>query len=129
MARDNVDLIQESWEAFGRGDVDAAAKNAAAEAEIVVPDTLPWGGTYVGPEGLRDLLGAVRESFAELKTVPEMVLGADDDHVIVVVRASARTKRGRSIENRAAWVYRLRDSRIVRAEQFIDTAKTLQALT
>ena len=128
MARDNVDLIQESWEAFGRGDVDAAANSASDEAEIVVPETLPWGGTYIGPEGLRDLLDALRASFDGLKTVPEKVLGADDEHVVVVVRASGRTKQGHAVENRAAWVYRLRNSQIVHAEQFIDTAKTLRAL-
>ena len=54
--KDNVDVIQALWEALASGDDDRVAEAFAPACELVAPETLPWGGTYVGPDGARDLL-------------------------------------------------------------------------
>jgi hypothetical protein len=128
MAKDNVDVVESAWDAFGRGDVETATKIAGAEAEIVIPETVPWGGTYHGPDGFREFLGKLSESFDDFKAVPEKILGADDDHVIVIAQASGTTKSGNQFEGRGAWVYRLQDGKLTEAEFFGDTARALEAL-
>jgi ketosteroid isomerase-like protein len=128
MARDNVDVIEGAWEAFGKGDLDAAVAPAADDAEIRVPDSLPFGGTYSGPDGFRDYVDQLLASFGDFKAIPEKVLGADDDHVLVLARTSGRTKGGERFEARSVWVYRLRDGRVVEAEVFTDTARLLELL-
>lgn len=128
MAQDNVDLIEQAWDAFGRGNLDAATALADAAAQISVPETVPWGGTYRGPEGFREFLDKLFEHFAELKAVPEKILGADDDHVIVIARGTGRTKAGNAFEGRSAWIYRLQDGKVTEVEQFLDTAKVRDAL-
>jgi ketosteroid isomerase-like protein len=126
--RDNVELIEALWDAFGRGDLDAMADAVADDAEIIFPASLPWGGIYRGPDGLRQVVADLRSRFADFKAKPEMVLGADDDHVVVVASLSGRGKRGARLEARAAWVYRLRAGEVIRGEAFADTAGLLQAL-
>ena len=84
MARDNVDLIEGAWAAWAKGDVEAATAIVAPEGEIHAPESLPWGGTYIGPEGFQAMLGALVASFSQIKSTPTKVLGADDDHVIVL---------------------------------------------
>ncbi len=125
---DNVELIESLWDAFGRGDVEKVAGGLAENGEVVFPPSLPWGGTYEGPDAFGDVLAEVVGSFAEFKAKPEMVLGADDDHVVVVANIRARSKKGERLESRVAWVYRLREGKIVRAEAFPDTAAIVEAL-
>lgn len=128
MAQDNVDVIEKAYAAFGKGDVESVIEFFAESAEIVAPETLPWGGTYQGPEGMRTFLAKVLEHFADFKSVPEKVLGADDNHVIVVARNSGRVKGGDRIENAVVWIYQLRDGAITSASVFVDTAAVREAL-
>jgi uncharacterized protein len=128
MAKDNVDVVQGAWDAFARGDIDGAVEPIAPNAEIRVPETVPWGGTYVGPDGLREFLYNIDQAFEQFKATPDKVLGADDNHVIVVAKTKGRTKSGGAVEGTAVWVYQLRDGKIADAESWTDTARVLEAL-
>src|SRR5688500_13492948 len=108
MAGDNVDVIESSWAAFGKGDVDRATAMASPEAEIRIPESLPFGGTYIGPEGFQDYVNKMLSTFDDFKAVPEKVLSADDDHVIVIAAASGKVG-GERFEVRSSWVYKFRD--------------------
>jgi ketosteroid isomerase-like protein len=128
MAQDNVGVIEAAWDAFGKGDIDKATEVAAPEAEIIAPESLPWGGTYTGPDGYRDLLGQIFQRFSQFSVKPEKVLSADDDHVVVVASISGRAKGGKDLRARVAWIYQLRDGKVVRGEAFPDSAAILAAL-
>jgi uncharacterized protein len=125
---DNVEVIEAMWEAFGSGDADRAASALAPNAEIVSPDPLPWGGVYEGPEGFVQFLSALRSGIAGMKAKPLKILGADDNHVIVLAQTTGRSASGTRIEARVVWVYELRDGAVTRAEAFTDTAAILEAL-
>lgn len=125
--RDNVELIESLWDAFSRGDIDKVAGGIADQGEIVFPDSVPWGGTYVGPEGWLEAFERLGSYFKDFKAKPEMILGADDDHVVVVVNATGRGKAGR-LDLRVVWLYRLRDGKVVRGEAFPDSAAVLEAI-
>jgi ketosteroid isomerase-like protein len=126
--RDNVELIESLWEAFGRGDLDTVVEGVAEDAEIVFPESVPWGGSNVGPDGFRQVLVDLYSRFAEFKAKPEMILGADDDHVVVVASLSGRGKGGARLVSRVVWLYRLRGGKVIRGEAFPDTARILDAL-
>ena len=128
MAQDNVDVVQGAWDAFGRGDIDAVLEAIAPSAETRVPESLPWGGTYAGPDGFRDFLTKLRDSWDQFSATPQKVLGADDNHVVVLAKTKGRTKAGATIEGKTIWIYQLRDGKIADAESFGDTAQLLEAL-
>ena len=128
MAQDNVDVVQGAWDAFGRGDIDAVLEAIAPSAETRVPESLPWGGTYAGPDGFRDFLARLNDSFEVFSATPQKVLGADDNHVVVLAKTKGRTKAGATIEGKVIWIYQLRDGKIADAESFGDTAQLLEAL-
>jgi ketosteroid isomerase-like protein len=128
MAQDNVDVVQGVWDAFGRGDIDAVLDAISPTAEARVPESLPWGGTYAGQEGFRDLLARLDESFEQFTATPQKVLGADDNHVVVLAKTKGRLKGGTTIEGTTIWIYQLRDGKIADAESFGDTARVLEAL-
>ena len=62
--RDNVELIESLWEAFGRGDLDKVAAAVADDAELVFPDSVPWGGSHRGPDGFREAMADIFSRFA-----------------------------------------------------------------
>jgi uncharacterized protein len=128
MAQDNVDVIESAYAAFGRGDLERVLSYFSDSAEIVAPESVPWGGRYEGPEGMRTFLAKLLEHFTEFKSTPTKVLGADDNHVVVVAMNSGRTKSGTRIENEVVWVYQLRDGAVTSAHAFADTAAILEAL-
>ncbi len=128
MAQDNVDVIESAWKAFRKGDIERVLDYYADSAKVAGPESLPWGGTYEGPEGMRTFLAKALEYYTEFKSVPEKVLGADDNHVIVVARNTGRTKAGTRIDHEVVWIYQLRDGAITYAEVFGDTAAVLEAL-
>jgi uncharacterized protein len=123
----NADAVREAWEAFGRGDLDGATATTDDAAEINLPETLPWGGTYRGPDGFKDMIGRFMAELEEFHPEPQGFLEAGD-HVVVPVGGTARTKSGNEFPVRALWLYELRDGRLVRADFYGDTAATLDAL-
>jgi ketosteroid isomerase-like protein len=128
VARDNVDVIEGAWAAFAKGDVEGATAIVAPEGEIHAPESLPWGGTYIGPEGFQAMLEALISNFSQFKSTPVKVLGADDDHVIVLAESKGRTRSGNAVEMAAVWFYKLRDGQVVSADAFTDTAELLEKL-
>ena len=128
MAKDNVDVVQHAWDAFSKGDIDGVVEAIAPNAETRVPESVPWGGTYVGPDGFREFLDKLGQAFDSFKATPDKVLGADDNHVIVIAKTKGRVKGGGTIEGTNVWVYQLRDGLIADAEGWADTAQALKAL-
>jgi uncharacterized protein len=128
MAHDNVDVVQGAWDAFERGDIGAVLEAISPSAETRVPESLPWGGTYAGPDGFQEFLAKLEASFQAFSATPQKVLGADDNHVVVLAKTKGRTKGGGTVEGTTIWIYQLRDGKIADAESFGDTAQLLEAL-
>jgi ketosteroid isomerase-like protein len=124
----NADVIKSFWEAFGRRDIDDAIAHADDGAEIVIPETVPWGGTYRSPGGFQEMIGGVLRQFEDFRPSPEGFLEVEDDQVAVPVNVQGRAKSGNDFSGRALWLYRVRDGKIARAEVFMDTAAALEAL-
>ena len=91
----NADAIRKGWEAFSRQDLDGVAASFDESAEILLPDSLPWGGSYRGPDGFRDMVGQFLSQMEEFRPRPRAFLEADDDHVVVPLDVSGRTKAGK----------------------------------
>jgi uncharacterized protein len=125
---DNVEVIESLWEAFGKGDKDRAASMLAPNAEIVSPERLPWGGVYEGPDGFGEFLAALERGIGGLKSKPLKILGADDNHVVVLAQTTGQGASGARIDIRMVWLYELREGAVTRAEAFTDTAAILEAL-
>lgn len=125
----NADAIRARWEDFGRGDLDGAVSSTDDNAQIVMPETLPWGGTYTGPDGFKEMIEKFLSNFESVDPKPTAFLEADDgETVIVTVEGVGRTKAGNDLSGRSVWLYKMRDGKVTGAEFFGDTAQTLEAL-
>ena len=128
MAQDNVDVVQGAWDAFSRGDIDAVLDVIAPSAETRVPESPSLGRDLRRAGGLR---GLRRQAERELRTVHGHARQGPGRRRQPRDRGGegqGADKGGATIENRAVWVYQLREGRIADAETFGDTAQVLQAL-
>jgi len=92
MSQENVEIIRLSFEAYERGDLDAAASHIAPECEYVAAGTVPGRtGTYRGPDGYKEFVAWLEEEFSDSHAQIDALIDAEDS---VVVGATLRG-RGR----------------------------------
>jgi ketosteroid isomerase-like protein len=125
----NADLVRKAWDAFGKGDIDGAVSTTDESAEIVLPDSLPWGGTYEGPEGFKEMIGKFMSNFESVDIQPGQFLEADGDHVVVTVTGASKTKSGNELGGESLWLYEVKDGKIAGGKFFGDTAAAVEALS
>jgi len=121
-------LIGSVYEAFKRGDIPYILNQIAPEATWRQSKTLPWGGDYKGPEGVREFfqkLGAMVETVSF--EVQENIEKGDEVFSFGSYAARSR-KTGRT--GNAEWMFRWRvqGGKIVSWDAYIDTAALLSAL-
>jgi ketosteroid isomerase-like protein len=127
---ENSDTVKERWGDFANGDLDGAVSSTDENAEIRIPDTLPWGGTYTGPDGFKEMIGKFLSNFESVDPKPTAFLEADDgETVVVVVEGTGKTKSGNELRGRSVWLYKVSDGKLTDAEFFGDTAEARDALS
>jgi ketosteroid isomerase-like protein len=67
MSEENVEVVQELFDAISRGNVDVALRYVRSDGEWVNPHNAMEPGTRRGLDGVRTALAALRDSFADLR--------------------------------------------------------------
>ena len=124
----NADTVRSGWDAFAQGDLDAAVATTSDSAKIVIPESLPWGGTYTGPDGFKEMIGKFLSNFDEVHPDPQEFLEAEGGRVLVTVSGVGTTKSGNELSGDSVWLYKVDDGEISRAEFYGDTATAVEAL-
>jgi hypothetical protein len=131
MALDNAGFIRSLYEAFGRGDVPAVL--GAMDPGIVwnEAESFPYAdrNPYVGPDAvLQGLFMRLATEWDGFSVNLEEVHGAGDVVVATGRYGGAFKKTGTSINLQFAHVWKLRDGRIVRFQQYTDTLQAARAV-
>ena len=125
----NADTVKSGWDAFAKGDLDTATATTSDSAEIVIPESLPWGGTYTGPEGFKEMIGKFMSNFEEVNPQPKEFIEAEGDRVVVTVGGVGKTKSGNELSGDSIWLYTVEGGEITHAEFYGDTATAVEALS
>jgi ketosteroid isomerase-like protein len=131
MSQENVDIVRRSFEAFARGDFDAAFSTFGHSSEWRTAADEPDQQTYRGIAALRDFVGSLSEPWADrFEDVMEFE-GFIDRGDWVVVPWSARL-RGRGsgipVEVTETYAVRVQDAKIVRVEEYRSKEQALEAV-
>jgi ketosteroid isomerase-like protein len=127
---ENSDAVKARWDDFAKGDIDAAVSTTDENAEVRLPDTLPWGGTYKGPEGFKEMIQKFLSNFESVDPKPTAFLEADDgETVVVIVEGVGKTKSGNELSGRSVWLYKVSNGKLMDSEFFGDTAQARDALS
>jgi uncharacterized protein len=124
MGDQNVELVESTYGAFGRGDVPAVLGSFADDIEWFEAEGMPYGGLYHGPDAVaQNVFGPITsdvDGFA-LVTGEFIASGAT---VVAVVRYTGTGKvTGKTLDVPAVHVWDIRDGKLARFRQFIDTVE------
>jgi len=128
----NADVIREVIDAFNRGDLERVLSHlhpaidwALAEGHPYSPDGAPWRAHAELIKSFFMRAGADWEQFAvSLQKVHEA-----GDHVVAEVRYTGRFKStGARIAAQGCHIWQLREGKVVRFQQYVDTAQLRVAM-
>jgi ketosteroid isomerase-like protein len=129
---DNVAFVRSIYEAFGRGDVPtvlAAMSPGIRWHEAEGNPYMPSGEAWVGPDALvKHLFTRIAAEWDGFTIHIRSVYG-DGDTVIVEARYSGTYKpTGKSIDAQACHVWDVRNGKVVKFQQYTDTAQLQAAM-
>ena len=124
-----ADVVRRQYLASAAGDLDALRATLAPDVEWTEMAGFPLAGTYRTPDGVTshvmEQLGKDWEGWA----AHDDTYVVDGENVVVLARYTATNKAtGKDINVRVAHHFVVRGGRIVRFEQFVDTAKVRAAM-
>jgi ketosteroid isomerase-like protein len=129
MSQEDIDRLRAGIERLNRtGEIvaDALAPDFELRQASSIIDT---AGVFHGPDGIRDAMRELAESFEDLSFEPEKYLEAPGGEIVVFIRVRGRGRgSGVEMDNRIAWVWTYRDDKAVRAVVYEDRAEALEAV-
>lgn len=118
----NVEILKSGYEDFEKGDVEAVLARMADDIEWIEPEGMPFRGTYRSPAAVREnVFEPALEGFETFAVEPDRFV--DGGSTVVALGAfRATTEDGERIDSPFAHVWELEDGRIVRFQNYTDTA-------
>lgn len=125
----NLEIIRATYEGSSQDNGRHLQSALAADAHWTEAAGFPYAGTYVGPEQIAQ--GVFRRLATEWDgyTAKVHTYIADDDRVAAFgVYSGTYRKTGKAMTASFAHLYHLKDGKIVRMEQYVDSHMVQQAL-
>jgi uncharacterized protein len=128
MSKNNVEILRRAFEAFGRGDLDAAVADIAPECEYLPTGAFPDRTSVVrGPEGYKQNVAWLRDEFDDAYLAVHELTDAGD-RVLASVTLGGRGKRSGVEASWDLWqVWTFRDGKAIRGEGFTTRDEALEA--
>ncbi len=125
----NLNIVQSAYAAFAKGDIPGVLGVLDAEAVWTEAEGFPYGGTYYGPNAVLEAVfmrvGVEWDSF----TVEPAEFIDGGDTIVALGKYSGTYKAtGKSFQADFAHVWKLRDGKVVRFVQYVDTLLVHQAI-
>jgi uncharacterized protein len=126
MSQENVDRLRAVWDAWNQGDFDLSLLDPEVVfEETVLPDSI--GETYRGHEGVLTAWKRWTEAWEEFTTELEQVVDAGD-RLVAICKVHLQGKHsGASMTLRYAYLYTLRDDKVIHFRSYLNPAEALEA--
>lgn len=128
---DNVEFMKGLYAAFAAGDVPKVLGSMSEDIEWWEAEGNPWypGRAFIGPQQVVDgvfaRIGAEMEGF---EIIPEHFL-SDGDQVVMIGRYRGKgIATGNLLDAQALHIWTVRDGKVVRFQQFVDTRQLADVL-
>lgn len=129
MSQEDIEIVRRALAAFPGGTRDRAL--ALADPEIVVDATQNVfnPATYVGIDGVRQMLTGMDETWEEMRVEPNEFIDTGDRVVVIGTLVGKGKGSGVEVERFNGQVWTLREGLVVRLEVgFTDRASVLEAV-
>ena len=124
MSEQNVELVKGIYGAFGRGDVPAVLGAFTDDIEWFEAEGMPYGGLHRGPEAVaQNVFGPITEDVEGFAVTPEELIGSGATVAAVVRYTGTGKATGKALDVPVVHLWEIRDGKMARFRQFIDTVK------
>ena len=122
-------MVHRAFDAYNRGDLDAAVSEIAPDCEYLPSGAVPGlGGVYRGPEGFKEFIGWLRDEFEDARLDLDDVTAAGN-RVLIALTIRGRGKRSGAEVSWHLWhVWTIRHARFVHGQAFSSKAEALRAV-
>ena len=127
MSQENVETLRRAYEAYNRGDLDAAVADISPDSEYVPIGAVPgFRDALPGPEGYRRILAWLRDAFDDAHVDAELTDAGDQ--VLASLTVRGRGKQSGLETTREFWqVWTFRDGKAVHGRGFMDREEARKA--
>jgi ketosteroid isomerase-like protein len=124
-----ADIVRRQYLAAATGDLDALRATLAEDVEWTEMAGFPLGGTYRGPDSvIANVLTKFGDDWDGFTAHDDTYIATGEDVVVLARYTATNRKTNKDLNVRVAHHYVVRDGKIVRFEQFADTAGVLAAM-
>ncbi|MEA2469508.1 MAG: uncharacterized protein QOE38_506 [Thermoleophilaceae bacterium] len=124
MTEQSVEFVEEVYKAFARGDVPAVLGAFTDDIEWFEAEGMPYGGLHRGGEAVaQNVFGPIAEDVEGFAVTPEEVIGSGATVAAVVRYTGTGKATGKALDVPVVHVWDIRDGKLARFRQFIDTIK------
>ncbi len=128
MSEENVELVQDSFAAWQRGDLDWLDRHTDSQVEIAQPPNLPGRSTYTGKDGMREALRDWPSQWDELRIELREATALDQRRVLAMTHQVGRgIGSGVEVEADIAFVFTVRQGKLLRWQMFTSREEALEA--
>lgn len=129
MSNEILDAVRGVYDAFASGDIPAVLGFLTSDIEWTEAEGFPYGGTYLGSnavlEGVLMRLGTEWDGFA---AIPDEFIDAGDTIVALGKYSGKYKATGKSFQASFAHVWRTREGKAFKFQQYTDTLIVQKAL-
>jgi uncharacterized protein len=98
------------------------AKYVAQDISWTEAEGFPYGGTYIGLENVtKNVFSRLASEWIDYKFTPEDYIASDDNVVAYGTYSGVYKLTGKAFKARVAHIWKLKDGKIIRFEQFVDS--------
>jgi ketosteroid isomerase-like protein len=125
----NAERLARAFAGWGRDNPANLRELLHPDCELVVPDSIPYGGTFRGADAaIAWFTHELWRWFDEFTSTPEDLIDAGD-RIVVPVHVRARAKNGATVDVHNVWIYEFTEGRLTRGRVYADTAVLRDTVT
>jgi ketosteroid isomerase-like protein len=129
---DNVMLVRSLYEAFGRGDIPSVLGALSPGIRWYQAESNPYmpsGEAWVGPDAvLNNLFQRLGAEWDGFRVHPRSFHGAGDSIIVEGRYTGTYKPTGRSMDVQVCHVWDVKDGKLTRFQQYVDTAKLQEVM-
>jgi ketosteroid isomerase-like protein len=124
----SVDIVREFWSQWAAGDERTAFALLHPVVRWVIPDVIPWGGCYIGSDGIRDYCERAARYIRDDTAVYAEYLGSGER--VVDIGYWQATARSSGVRFRVPTVHvsTVQDGQIAEVSAYYDPGAVCRAL-
>jgi ketosteroid isomerase-like protein len=124
MSEHNVEFVKGIYGAFAQGDVPTVLGAFADDIEWFEAEGMPYGGLHHGREAVaQKVFGPISEDVEGFAITLEELIGSGATVAAVVRYTGTGKATGKALDVPVVHVWDIRDGKLARFRQFIDTVK------